>query len=314
MLKKSFLVSKIALLLLLCLVFSACSISDTVKENPSYSFTDALGRNVVLDNKPVRVAALIGSFADVWMLAGGDICAAPVDAWEDFKLPLKDAVNIGGAHSPSLEAVLSSEPDFVLASASTSSNVKLKASFEKMGIPVAYFDVDSFSDYLAMLKICTDITGRTDLNEINGAEVEKKIKKIKDGIKLKDNEKKILLLRISPGLIKSKGSEGTVLGEILSDSGLINIADNDKALLENLNIESIVKENPYRIFVAVMGDDHEAAKENLTKLLSENPAWSNLDAVKNNRIHIMERELFHIKPNEKWAQSYEQLEKILKSK
>ena len=34
------------------------------------TFTDALGRTVTVES-PKRVAALIGSFADVWCLAGG---------------------------------------------------------------------------------------------------------------------------------------------------------------------------------------------------------------------------------------------------
>ena len=40
-----------------------------------------------------------------------------------------------------------------------------------MGITVAYFDVDNFEDYLNLLKICTDITGRADLYEANGTAV-----------------------------------------------------------------------------------------------------------------------------------------------
>ena len=93
---------------------------DVAPSGDSLSFTDALGRAVTVSKKPQRVAALIGSFADIWLLSGGTVCAAAEDAWDDFGLELGDAVNIGGAHSPSLEALLSANPDFVLASASTS--------------------------------------------------------------------------------------------------------------------------------------------------------------------------------------------------
>ena len=87
----------------------------------------------------------------MWQLAGGEVCAAAEDAWEDFGLELPEAVNIGGAHSPSFEAILSSNPDFVIASASTAADVEMKEQLETAGITVAYFDVDSFEDYLAML-------------------------------------------------------------------------------------------------------------------------------------------------------------------
>lgn len=298
----------------LTLLFTGCEKQEKVTEKGCFSFNDDLSRSVTLEKKPERVAALIGSFAEVWMLSGGEICATAEDAWDDFSLDIPEAVNIGGAHSPSLELVLSAQPDFVLASASTSSNVELRQSLESAGITVAYFDVDCFEDYLSMLNICTDITGRKDLYEKNGLEIKEKIEKIKkkfDEAELAEKERTVLLLRASSGFVKAKGSEGTVLGEMLADMGCINIADGDKTLLDSLSVESVIRQQPYRIFVVTMGDDTQKAIDNFDRLLNENEAWGSLDAVKNGRVHVMERKLFNIKPNAEWAESYEQLGKIL---
>lgn len=278
------------------------------------TFTDDLKREVTVSKNPQKVAALIGSFADVWNLAGGSVCAAPDDAWSDFGLDIDGAVNIGGAHSPSLELLLSAEPDFVIASASTAANVDMKEVLENAKITVAYFDVDCFEDYLDMLDICTDITGRKDLYEKNGLNIKNKIEKIKEnmeGNNIPDEQKTVLLLRASAGFVKAKNSEGTVLGEMLSDLGCINIADSDKSLLENLSIESILKSDPYRIFIVTMGDDTDAARNSLSRIMKENPAWNDLGAVKENRMYFMDKKLFNLKPNARWADAYEQLYEIL---
>ena len=274
-------------------------------------FTDALGREVSVPENPQRVAALLGSFADVWVLSGGTLCAAAEDAWEDFGLELPDAVNIGGAHSPNLELLLSADPDFVIASASTASNVELREVLEAAGITVAYFDVDHFEDYLEMMRICTEITGRSDLYEKNGLEVQRQIQNIKEEVAGADYEKTVLVLRAASGFVKAKGSSGTILGEMLSDLGCINIADSDTSLLEDLSAESVMRQEPYHIFVVTMGSDPQKAMDNLNGLLRENPAWASLAAVKENRVHVMERNLFNIKPNARWAESYEILQKIL---
>ena len=50
--------------------------------------TDDLGRSVTIERRPQRVAALIGSFADIWCLAGGaDVLVAGnyVFSAEDMK-------------------------------------------------------------------------------------------------------------------------------------------------------------------------------------------------------------------------------------
>lgn len=299
-------------------LFCGCAEKAPQKEeSDTVTFTDALEREITVKKNPERVATLIGSFADVWTLAGGTVCASADDAWDDFGLDLPGAVNLGGAHSPNLELLLSANPDFVIASSSTAADVEMKESLESAGITVAYFDVSSFDDYLAMLKTCTDITGREDLYEQNGLNIKKQIDDIKTDFakeNLPENERTVLILRASAGFVKAKGSKGTVLGEILSDLGCVNIADSDKTLLENLSVENIISREPCRIFVVTMGDDTEAAKNKLSSIMEENPAWSELEAVREKRLYFMDKKLFNLKPNARWAESYEQLVEILRKK
>ena len=309
----SVIAAAICVAMMLCL-FSACGSAEAPRNGDSVTFTDALGRKVTVPKEPQRVVALIGSFADVWMLAGGSVCATAEDAWEDFGLELPNAVNIGGAHSPNLELIFSANPDFVIASASTSSNVEMKETLEAAGITVAYFDVDNFEDYLVMLDICTELTGRKDLYEKNGLEIRSRIEATKRDMEahaLPENQRTVLLLRAHSGSVKAKGSEGTILGEMLADLGCINIADSDSSLLEALSVESVIRQEPYRIFVVTMGNDTQKAVDNLNQMMVENPAWGTLEAVSEGRLHLMDRKLFNIKPNEEWATSYEQLSEIL---
>lgn len=317
MLKRNLLVKIVVFTLVVCscLSFTGCNdseVSSEINDNKTV-FVDALGRTVSIGSKPQRVATLIGSFAEVWQLSGGDVIATADDAWSDLGLELGDALNIGGAHSPNIELLLSSEPDFVIASASTASNVSMKDTLESVGITVAYFDVDCFDDYLDMLHICTDITGRKDLYNKNGTAIKEQIDDIKqrfNALNLSDSKRTVLLLRASSGAVKAKGSDGTVLGEMLNDMGCINIADSDKTLLEKLSVESIIQKEPYHIFVVTMGDDSKAI-DNFAKTMEENPAWASLEAVKEDRLHFMDRKMFNLKPNVRWAISYEELYNIL---
>ena len=306
----------ILLPLLLFLLFS-CSRGNANEANDKIPYTDSLGRELYLEKNPTRVAALIGSFADIWTLAGGELCAAPEDAWEDFGLTLPDAVNIGGAHSPSIELLLASDPTLVLASSSTASNVEMREILGAAGIDIIYFDIDNFEGYLSMLDICTDLTGRKDLYEKYGLELLSEIQSVKGDYKnadIPESERTVLLLRASAGKVKAKGSSGTILGEMLSDMGCINIADSDRTLLENLSAEAIIAANPYHIFAVTMGNDTEAAKAALENMIKENPVLGELDAIKENRLHVMDKSLFNLKPNSRWAEAYRVLYETLTEK
>ena len=95
--------------------------------------------------------------------------------------------------------------------------------------------------------------------------------------------------------------------------GLINIADDDSALSENLTLEAILEADPDYIFVVAMGTDLEAAQKTLEDTLLSNPAWSTLTAVREGRFVTLDRELFHLRPNARWAESYQIIYDLLYS-
>lgn len=280
------------------------------EDDGAFTFTDDLGREISVDSYE-RTAVLLGSYADMWILAGGNVCAAPEDAFDDLDLPLaEDTVNLGATKRLSLELLLSSDPDFVLASTNTPQHLEWQEAMEGAGITVAYFDVSCFEDYLRMLKVCTDITGRPELYEEYGTAIRKQIDEI-----LERNadrpERTVLMMRASATSIRAKKNEGNVLGEMLESFGCVNIADMDESLLENLSLESIMIRNPDKILIVQSGDDTEGTKENIENMFRENPLWGELEAVKNGQVYFLDKHLYNLKPNARWAEAYEKLEEIL---
>ena len=307
----------LSLLLIFCLLLSACGAAPVETVPPSdtaVTFTDDLGRTVTVDS-PQRVAALLGSFAQVWMLAGGEVIATADDAWEDFGLELsEDVVNLGGTKHLSLELLLAAEPDFILASTNTRQNVEWQETLESTGIPVAYFDVFEFEDYLRLLDICTDITDCKDRYETYGlsvqAEIETVIAHSRERVAAQ-GAPSVLFLRASASSIHVKNSEGVILGTMLASLGCVNIADSDASLLENLSIEHILEADPDYIFIVQQGDNAEGMREYVAQYLQSSSAWAQLSAVQENRVYFMEKALFGLKPNHRWAEAYEIVEEIL---
>lgn len=308
------------IILLCCFTFlMACGNGRRIDAPPSgetdsetaVTFTDDLGRQVTVDH-PERVVCLIGSFADIWYLAGGadQIVAATDATWTYFDLPLgEDVVNLGAAKELNMEKLIACDPDLVLASCGTDRNTELESAFNEMGIPAAYFSVNTFEDYLRMLKICTEITGQSGNYETYGtavwAQVERALARA-DG-----SRPSVLYIRATGSSCKVKNSEGSVLGEMLAALDCENIADSEGSLLEQLSLETILQSDPDYIFVVLQSADPADAQAVLETTLLRNPAWASLTAIKEGRYYVMDQQLYNLKPNERWGEAYEQLADIL---
>lgn len=295
-------------LLTVALFLNACA-TDTDDNEVCYTFTDSLGREVKVTSYE-KTAVISGSLAEIWQLAGGELYGVTNDAYDAaHSLDLPDDVrNYGDVKTPSVEGIIADSVDFVILSSTIAGHLKLEDTLESVGITAAYFDVENFDDYLTVLKICTDITGRSDLYAERGEAIGEQVE---DALALAEGMKSptVLLLRAYSTDIKAKGSDN-MTGEMLAELSALNIADSESSLLEELSLEAIVRADPDFIFITTMGDE-EAAIAQYEAQLAANPAWQSLTAVQESRVHILPKELYHYKPNARWAEAYENLADIL---
>lgn len=302
------------ILCILSLLLCGCAAPQQETAAEAVTFTDDLGRTVSVEN-PQRVAALLGSFAQIWQLAGGEVIATADDAWDDLGLELaEDTVNLGGTKNLSLEQLLAAQPDFILASTNTRQNLQWQDTLEATDIPVAYFDISGFEDYLRLLKICTEITGKPERYETYGTAVQAQIDAVLEESRQRletEEAPTVLSLTASASNVWAKNSDGNVLGSVLRDLGCINIADSEAMLLENVSVEHILLADPDYIFIVQRGDDTEGMRAFVHQFLEEHPAWAELTAVKEGKVYFMDKHLYSLKPNHRWGESYEKLEEIL---
>ncbi len=297
----------LCLLLTLSLLPFALFVSCKEKNGPegakAYAFTDSTGHEVVLPKAPERVAVLLSSFAEIWALAGGEIAVTVGESVE--RGICQDSVTLvdgGAGKSINTEVLIASAPDLVILSADIPAQVEAAALCRAAGIPVAEMRVECFAEYLAMLRICTDLTKKGDLYAQYGtaqaAQIEALIaKKPLDG-------SKILFVRAgtSARSVKPKGSADHFAATMLKELGATNIADGAPLLADGLSMEYILAQDPDYIYFTAMGDE-DASRAFVTQMLQE-PEWQALTAVKNGNYTFLPKEKFHYKPNASWASAY----------
>ena len=274
------------------------------------TITDSTGAQITLDTRAPRVVAAYSSFAESWLLAGGELCGVTQDALEERDLGLpEDTAVVGTVKEPNAEEIIALEPDLVILAQDIAAQADIRDVLENAGLACATFQVDTFEDYAFMMEQFCAITGRDDLYEENITQVGEQIEQARATAAQGDSQPQVLLIRAFSSGIKAK-TDDELAGAILKDLGAHNIADDHPSMLEDLSMEEVIAADPDYIFVTTMGDEQKAL-DYLNGLIGENPAWSELSAVKEDRYVVLPKDLFHYKPNNRWGESYQYLGEIL---
>lgn len=299
---------------LLLVLLSGCSAQPAQQEGAwNYTFTDSTGAVISLTEKPQTVAVLFSSYAEIWTLAGGTVSVTVGESVERGFVPEgTPLVDAGAGKAIDQELLLAAQPDFVIGSADIAAQAEACRILSGSGIPCALFRVDTFEDYLSMLKICTDITENPAAFETYGTAVSTQIAAVKSAVEDLDTEpKNILFIRAGSqySATKAKRSPDNFVCIMLDELGSHNIADDAALLLDGLSLEEILLRDPDYIFLTTMGSE-DAAKSHIEDLFSQ-AGWQDMTAVRSGNYTFLPKELFHFKPNARWAEAYALLAELL---
>lgn len=299
------------LILFLCFVLlGGCAAPETAGEG--YTFTDDTGTQVTVGEKPETVAVLLSSLADLWITAGGNVDITVGESIErGFTSDNVILVDEGAGKTINLEALIAAEPDFVLYSSDLSGQLECAETLRAAGIPAAGFAVETFEDYLRLLKICTDILGTPERYEQYGTALKAEIDTMIAAAQAQEIQPDLLFVRAgsSAKVTKAKTAENHFVCGMLKDLGTFNIAEKAPVLLDGLSTEEVLISDPDFILFTTMGDE-TAGRAYMESLISD-PVWQSLSAVKNGSVHQLPKELFQYKPNAQWGEAYAYLIELL---
>ncbi|ABX42753.1 ABC transporter substrate-binding protein [Lachnoclostridium phytofermentans] len=280
--------------------------------NNSHVIIDASGFFTSFTTPPKKVAVLFSSYAQVWQDGGGVVSITVPDSI-NRGLVKKDAVTVignGDGRSINVERLLKLKPDLVILTNDFPEHVELAEILRDNEIKTLLFQVDSFLDYLTMLKSCTTILNTQDRYHTYGTEVLDTVEHIVEDTSNVKNPPKVLFLLASLQGIKVKGTNHFV-GDMLNEMKAINIASESSILSDKLNPEIFSTSNVDQIYISIMEDNIEETKKLVDQEFIKNPAYQNLKAIKENKIYYLPKDLFSYKPNKNWGKAYEYLANLL---
>lgn len=258
------------------------------------TFTDADGREVVLEKKPERIVVTSASFLEPLHAVGGDVVGRPdsptkMPEWAEGK------TSVGKVYQIDAEKVLSCNPDLVIINKGM--NEKLIDLMEQNGIKTVVLDMKSYDDVKNEVTIMSEITGEQQKGKDLIASMDKAIDDVKAEIP-KDEHRVAIIHSTNQGLTVQL--DGSIAGCVTKLLGWENVSSGMTPLQKNpdaapYSLETLVSQNPDTLFITSMGKIEEA-KAGMEKQMQDNPAWQSVTAVKEGHVYYLPQDLFLLSP------------------
>ncbi len=265
---------------------------------------DALGRSVTVNAPVKRVVALSLTTTEIMIDIGLNPIGRPSSAtYPEAKV--KSIPEVGSAYRPDIEKILALKPDLMLGSVGTTA-AQARA-LGALSVPLIVTADSSLKDVYDNYTLIGQLTNSETQAKVGLQFLQSKIKRVIAKVP-KTNHPKVLALLAAGGQSFSTTDE-TYIGDLLEKLGAINVAkgtpsaDPRQPGFVVLSLEQIVASNPDVILAFRPRTATGAYAPSPLEKLETQPAYQNLNAVKNNRVHLLDADPFVTAPGPRAAES-----------
>ena len=259
-------------------------------------------------NETIKVVAGSVASAQVLDSIGAEVVGIPTTKLE---LPesLKGLPEIGQSMSPDLEKVASLTPDvFVM---DNMFKEKVEESMKEYDLNTFFFDTTTYSNFLTSIEQLGEEVGK----EKEADELINTLKESeKEVAKLKGDKDVTVAILFGGGENFMLATEDSYLGDLVKTVGAKNIASNLNGKVESaymqFSLEQIIEQNPDYILRFAHGNLEETKKA-FDTAFDKNPAYAELDAVKNNKVIDLDPNVFNVSANLKITEAIKTLGDVL---
>jgi iron complex transport system substrate-binding protein len=255
-------------LLILCAVVPACG---------ARTVTDELGRVIQVPDHPQRLVCLAPSVVDdVYALgAGADVVA--VTDYVKYPAESRTKLSVGLPLNPSIEAIVSLHPDLVLGF-SEMSNMDTMKRLEQLGIAVFMVTPHGIEGiYRSLASIGQALNREDSARELIG-----RLRAREAAVRQRVNGKPVvsILMPLWYDPVVTIGKKAFIT-EVIEIAGGHSVTSDLDQEWPQISLEAVLERKPEALLLV------RGSKMSAEQILSR-PGWSNVPAIKNNRIYYVD--------------------------
>ncbi len=220
------------------------------------SFTDGLGRAVLVAANPQRIVSLAPNVTEILFALGLEDRVVGVTSYCDFPEAAKAKEKVGDTLRPNLEKIISLKPDLVVVS--TSSQLEdLTRRLDQLAIPVYVTNPRSARDVAVSIRRLGEVTGASErAAQIAGA-MERRVEAIKRRVGGLPRPRVLYVLQTGPLITAGRN---TFINDLIDIAGGKSISGEEMADYPQFSRETVVARAP-EVIVAPSTHGAELVKE-----------------------------------------------------
>jgi iron complex transport system substrate-binding protein len=253
----------------------------------------------------VRIVSICPSNTEIVAYLGQTHLLVGVDNYSDYPVQVEELPNLGPDLSIDMEKVKALAPDLVLASLSVPGMEKNIEGLEEYGLPYIVLNPNNLYEISEDIRRVGKELGVDKLAERKADQFLVEVNTYRKKAEKIEN-KPTLYWEWWPKPIFTPGGLNW-LTEISELSGGVNVFSDQKVASYQTDWEDVRERNPDHICMVWVGVKEEKMNPDLVR---NRPGWSQLKAVKEDRIHVLEESLF-CRPSPRLLEGLRKVEKML---
>lgn len=252
-----------------------------------------------------RVVALSVSLVNILAELDVELVGVPESQYE-LNEKMKDVAKVGVSMSPDVEAIAQLKPTHVISLTTIESMIKPK--LEQIGIEGTYLNLENIETLKASIKTLGELFDRNEEAETLINDFEAEVNETLESIKEKESPKVLILFGFPGNYLVATPS--SFVGQMVELLGGINVVEDTSMAYAQANLEALLVGKPDIILRMTHGVKEDVI-EMFTKEFSENPIWSQFEAVQNGKVFDLDDSLFNVSASLETPTALKELAEIL---
>lgn len=243
---------------------------------------DEIGRRLTINNAPRHIVSLAPGITEILYALNLEAKIAGVTSFCNWPREARQKPQIGGFINPSIEKIVSLQPDLILATVD-GNRKDIIQQLERLGLAVYVTNPQDVKGIMGSILHIGEITSEKKNARALVGRLQKRLDNITEQTQKKIKPRIFFQIGLDPVIT---AGQNTFINEMISLAGGINIAASDMARYPRYSAEGILSGAPDIILFAPMANDSEftAVKKFWQK-------FPEIPAVKKNKIYPIETDL-----------------------